>query len=54
MKTFLAIALVVLAAVVPAAAQLPKIIDREVLFGNPEYAGAQISPDGKYIHSSNR
>lgn len=30
-------------------AQLPPIIDREVIFGNPEYAGAQISPDGRYI-----
>lgn len=30
-------------------AQLPTLIDREVFFGNPEYAGAQISPDGKYI-----
>src|SRR5690606_37444423 len=30
-------------------AQLPKLIDREVFFGNPEYAGAQISPDGKFI-----
>ena len=30
-------------------AQLPALIDREVFFGNPEYAGAQISPDGKYI-----
>jgi Tol biopolymer transport system component len=30
-------------------AQLPPLIDREVLFGNPEIAGAQISPDGKYI-----
>ena len=30
-------------------AQLPAIIDRELIFGNPEYAGAQISPDGKYI-----
>jgi dipeptidyl aminopeptidase/acylaminoacyl peptidase len=28
---------------------MPPVIDREVLFGNPEYAGAQISPDGKYI-----
>ncbi|MBL8232304.1 MAG: prolyl oligopeptidase family serine peptidase [Bryobacterales bacterium] len=28
---------------------LPPLIDRELLFGNPEYAGAQISPDGKYI-----
>lgn len=31
------------------AAQQPAVIDREVFFGNPEYAGAQISPDGKYI-----
>lgn len=31
------------------AAQLPALIDREIFFGNPEYAGAQISPDGKYI-----
>ena len=30
-------------------AQLPALIDREVFFGNPEYAGAQISPDGKFI-----
>lgn len=30
-------------------AQQPGIIDRELIFGNPEYAGAQISPDGKYI-----
>ncbi len=30
-------------------AQLPPIIDRELFFGNPEIAGAQISPDGKYI-----
>ena len=30
-------------------AQQPPLIDREVFFGNPEYAGAQISPDGKYI-----
>ena len=32
-----------------AAAQVPALIDRELIFGNPEYAGAQISPDGKYI-----
>ena len=30
-------------------AQMPTLIDREVFFGNPEYAGAQISPDGKYV-----
>ncbi len=28
---------------------LPPLIDRELIFGNPEIAGAQISPDGKYI-----
>ncbi len=28
---------------------LPPMIDRELLFGNPEISGAQISPDGKYI-----
>ena len=34
-----------------AAAQngLPPLIDREIFFGNPEIAGAQISPDGKFI-----
>jgi hypothetical protein len=30
-------------------AQQPALIDREIFFGNPEYAGAQLSPDGKYI-----
>jgi len=28
---------------------LPPLIDRELLFGNPEIAGAQLSPDGAYI-----
>ena len=28
---------------------LPPIIDREILFGDPEISGAQLSPDGKYI-----
>ncbi len=31
------------------AAGLPPIIDREIIFGNPEIAGAQLSPDGKYV-----
>jgi dipeptidyl aminopeptidase/acylaminoacyl peptidase len=31
------------------AAGLPPIIDRELIFGNPEIAGAQLSPDGKYL-----
>jgi dipeptidyl aminopeptidase/acylaminoacyl peptidase len=29
--------------------QQPPILDRELFFGNPEIAGAQLSPDGKYI-----
>ncbi len=29
--------------------KLPELIDREIFFGNPEYSGAQISPDGKYL-----
>lgn len=28
---------------------LPPLIDRELLFGDPEISGAQISPDGRYI-----
>ena len=27
----------------------PPLIDRELLFGNPEIAGAELSPDGKYL-----
>ncbi|MGA3203047.1 MAG: S9 family peptidase [Bryobacteraceae bacterium] len=27
----------------------PALIDREVLFGNPEITGAQVSPDGEYL-----
>ena len=29
--------------------QLPPLLDRELFFGNPEIAAAQLSPDGKYI-----
>src|SRR5579872_3548387 len=28
---------------------LPPLIDRELIFGNPEIAAAELSPDGKYI-----
>src|SRR4051794_9813492 len=35
--------------VMPPAPGLPPIIDRELLFGNPEISGAQISPDGEYL-----
>ena len=27
----------------------PPLIDRDLIFGNPEIAGAELSPDGKYI-----
>ncbi|HEU4836461.1 MAG TPA: alpha/beta fold hydrolase [Pyrinomonadaceae bacterium] len=33
----------------PVWAQTPPVIDRELFFGDPEIAGAQISPDGAYI-----
>src|SRR5919106_6387533 len=52
--------LLVAALLTPAAAQsqapskivgagLPPLIDRELIFGNPEITGAQISPDGQFI-----
>lgn len=28
---------------------LPPLIDRELLFGNPEIAGAELSPDGRFL-----
>lgn len=36
---------------VPAAnsQELPPLLDRELFFGNPEYTGAQLSPDGRYL-----
>ena len=38
-------------AALAAAAQggLPPLLDRELFFGNPEIAGAQLSPDGQYV-----
>ncbi len=33
----------------PAKAELPPLIPRDVLFGNPDKAGPQISPDGKHL-----
>ena len=44
--------LLALAVFVPAAlaqAAAPPLLDRELFFGNPEIAAAQLSPDGKYI-----
>ena len=52
MKTKLAILSFVLSIgilAVTSVGQMPDLIDRELFFGNPEYSGAQISPDGKYI-----
>jgi dipeptidyl aminopeptidase/acylaminoacyl peptidase len=38
------------AAAKPAAqAGLPPLVDRDIFFGNPEIAAAQLSPDGKYL-----
>ena len=28
---------------------LPPLIDRELLFGDPEITAAEVSPDGKYL-----
>jgi len=36
-------------AAVPVLAELPPLIPRKVLFGNPEKANVQISPDGKML-----
>jgi dipeptidyl aminopeptidase/acylaminoacyl peptidase len=54
--TSLLAALCLLAFAAPAAAQeqshldqLPPLIDRELFFGDPEIAGAQISPNGEFI-----
>ncbi|MBS1794180.1 MAG: S9 family peptidase [Acidobacteria bacterium] len=40
---------IVLTTVSAAFAQQPELLDRELFFGNPEIAGSQLSPDGKYI-----
>lgn len=44
-----ALALGVLACTVPVMAELPPLIPREVLFGNPERTNPQLSPDGKQL-----
>lgn len=33
----------------PPVSHMPPIIDRQLIFGNPEIAAAQLSPDGKYL-----
>jgi dipeptidyl aminopeptidase/acylaminoacyl peptidase len=42
-------AVMTLTAAAPARAELPPLIPRDVLFGNPDKAGVQISPDGKHL-----
>jgi len=49
MTSLTRLSLTVLLAMAPAMAQQPPLIDRELFFGDPEIAGAQISPDGKYV-----
>ena len=46
---FILSVLLIMALAVPAWAQSPPLIDRELFFGDPEIAGAQISPDGAFI-----
>src|SRR6516165_2597629 len=46
---YLVILALVLGWVNSAVAELPPLIPRAVLFGNPEKASPQISPDGKYL-----
>ncbi len=41
--------LLVLAFSLPAFAQFPPLIDRELFFGDPEISGSQISPDGRFV-----
>ena len=45
----LSAALLVFRTIASAQGGLPPLIDREIFFGNPEIAGAQISPDGTYL-----
>jgi dipeptidyl aminopeptidase/acylaminoacyl peptidase len=51
MHKFLPLLLALALAGRPAAAQtsLSPLIDRELLFGDPEVSGAQLSPDGKFL-----
>jgi dipeptidyl aminopeptidase/acylaminoacyl peptidase len=49
MRISFRLALAAAALIVPALADLPPLIDRELFFGDPEISAAQISPDGKYI-----
>ncbi len=46
---FAAVMATSLAALAGASSGPPPLLDRELFFGNPEIAGAQLSPDGQYI-----
>ena len=48
-RSFLVVLTVLGAVAWQGATASPPLIDREVLFGDPEIAGAQISPDGRWI-----
>lgn len=49
-RTFtLLLAVAMVAGAAPLSGQQVPIIDRDLLFGDPEIAGAQISPDGRFI-----
>ena len=45
----LAVAATLFTSISPSFAELPPLIPRQVLFGNPDKANPQISPDGKYL-----
>ena len=50
LSALVSLLLVVSAAVAqPNQAAAPPLIDRDIMFGNPEIAAAELSPDGKYI-----
>ena len=46
---FLACLALGLAALAAAAEGPPPLLDRELFFGNPEIAAAQLSPDGQFV-----
>ena len=48
-RRVLGLVFLVLAARLYGPAQVPPLIDRELLFGDPEISGSQISPDGRFI-----
>jgi len=47
--TFMAVLALYLSALAGAAEGPPPVLDRELFFGNPEIAAAQLSPDGQYV-----